>query len=111
MVELVQLEKRYADFDRRNVRLLVVSLDDRDDAKKSQAQFPHLTVVADTDRKLISAAQTLHAGAGPGGNDTATPTTFLIDSGGAVRWTFRPDRFLTRLSPEDLLAEVDRHMP
>ena len=111
MVELVQLEKRHADFDRRNVRLLVVSLDDRDDARKSQEQFPHLTVVADTDRNLISAAQTLHPGAGPGGKDTAVPTTILVDASGGVRWIFRPDRFLSRISPEDLLAEVDRHMP
>ena len=111
MVELVQLEKRHADFDRRNVRLLVVSLDDRDDARKSQEQFPHLTVVADTDRNLISAVQTLHPGAGPGGKDTAVPTTILVDASGGVRWIFRPDRFLSRISPEDLLAEVDRHMP
>jgi hypothetical protein len=31
--------------------------------------------------------------------------------GRTVRWTYRPDRVFTRLSPAQLLAAVDREMP
>jgi hypothetical protein len=47
----------------------------------------------------------------PAGSDTAAPTTFLVDGNGSVRWTFRPDRILTRLSPSELLAAIDKEMP
>ena len=47
----------------------------------------------------------------PDGGDTAAPTTLLVDGGGTVRWTFRPDRFLNRLSPSQVLAAVDKEMP
>jgi hypothetical protein len=46
-----------------------------------------------------------------GGQDPAAPTTILVDGQGTVRWLFRPDRFLERLSPAQLLAAIDEHMP
>jgi alkyl hydroperoxide reductase subunit AhpC len=111
MIELGQLERHHEDFAKRNVRVLVVSLEGQDDAEKTQTQFPHLLVVADADRSLINAAGVLHAQAGPEGADAAAPTTILIDRGGVVRWLFRPDLVLTRLSPEELLAAVDNQLP
>jgi alkyl hydroperoxide reductase subunit AhpC len=111
MIELGQLERHHEDFAKRNVRVLVVSLEGQDDAEKTQTQFPHLLVVADADRGLINAAGVLHPQAGPEGADAAAPTTILIDRGGVVRWVFRPDLVLTRLSPEELLAAVDNHLP
>jgi hypothetical protein len=33
----------------------------------------------------------------------------LIDRRGIVRGVFLPDHFITRLSPEELLEEVDEH--
>ena len=42
--------------------------------------------------------------------DADAPTTILVDGQGVVRWVFRPERFLTRLSPEELLAAVDQHV-
>ena len=38
------------------------------------------------------------------------PTTFLVDGSGNVRWLFRPERFLVRLSPAELLAAVDANL-
>jgi hypothetical protein len=35
----------------------------------------------------------------------------LVDRQGTVRWTFRPERFLDRLSPDELLAAIDQHLP
>ena len=73
MVELGQLEARHEDFARRNTRVVAASIEGRDQAMKTQKQFPHLVIVADADRKLISAVEVLHRGVGPGGEDAAVP--------------------------------------
>ena len=56
MTELVQLERRHQAFQERNTRVLVVSVEGLDDARKTQADFPHLTVLADETRSLSEAA-------------------------------------------------------
>jgi peroxiredoxin len=89
----------------------VISLEDRQAAEATQADFPHLVVVSDADRKLAEAVAVIHPNSAIDGGDTAAPTTLLIDGGGIVRWTFRPDRVLTRLSPSEVLAAVDKEMP
>src|SRR5258708_29757816 len=98
MIELGELEARHADFSRRNARVMVVSLDNQEDAAKTQAQFPDLRVVADSEAHLVSAAGVLHPHAGPGGRDAAAPTTILIDQTGTVKWLFRSDSYMARLS-------------
>ena len=113
MIELGELESHFQEFNNRKnrVEIITISMDSREDAQKSQAQFPHLKVVADTDGKMCQALSVVHPGAGPGGSDTAAPTTILVDGQGTVRWLFRPDRFLERLSPAQVLAAIDEHMP
>jgi peroxiredoxin len=111
MIELGQLESRWQEFEKRDVRVVVVSVEGQEDARATQADFPHLVVVSDEGLSLVEAVKVLHPHSGPGGSDTAAPTTILIDGGGTVRWTFRPDRVLTRLSPAQLAAAVDREMP
>ena len=113
MTELGELESHFHEFQNRKTRVHVVaiSMDEREDAQKSQARFPHLTVVADTDRKMCHTLNVMHPGAGPGGEDAVAPTTVLVDGQGTVRWLFRPVRFLDRLSPAQLLATIDAHMP
>ena len=76
----------------------------------SQKKFPHLIILSDADNKLADAAQVLGTQHGPDGKITNSPTTFFIDKQGVVRWIFRPDRFLTRLSAEEVLANVDEHL-
>lgn len=110
MIELRELNARHSDFKDRNVRVVAVSIDDKEDAVKSQTQFPHLTIVADTDEKLTNAAAVLHKQANPDGKDAAAPTTILIDKSGTVRWLFRPEGALRRLSPDELLAAIDREL-
>jgi peroxiredoxin len=107
MIELGQLEKQHEEFARRNLRVFAISNDDPATAQATQADFPHLLVVADTQQNLAKAMQVLHPGAGPGQTDTNAPTTFLVDGGGNVRWLFRPDQIIARLSPAQLLTEVD----
>lgn len=108
MKELGELEKRREEFARRQVRVVAISNDDEATAKKSQADLPHLTFVADKDQKMSKAMQVIHAGAGPGGTDTNAPTTFLVDGAGKVRWLFRADNFVERAEPDVVLAAIDK---
>jgi peroxiredoxin len=112
MTELGELESHFQEFTNRKnpVAIVAISTDNREDAQKSQTQFPHLKVVADTDRKMCQALNVIHW-EWVGGQDPAAPTTILVDGQGTVRWLFRPDRFLERLSPAQILAAIDEHMP
>ena len=111
MLELGQLESHWREFDRRGVRVVVISVQDREESAATQADFPHLVVVSDAGRHLAEAVEVIHERSGPDGGDSAAPTTLLVDGGGTVRWTFRPDRVLSRLSPSEVVAAVDRKMP
>jgi peroxiredoxin len=111
MTELGQLESRWQDFEKRKVRVVAVSIEGPEKARATKADFPHLDVVSDPQRKLTEAAAALHPGVAPDGGDAAAPTTLLIDGTGTVQWAYRPDRVLTRLTPAELLAAIDREMP
>jgi peroxiredoxin len=111
MVELVQLERRHEDFATRNARVLVVSIEGLDDARKTQADFPHLTVLSDDARSLSEAAGLIHAHAAPDGGDADVPTTILVDGQGVVRWLYRSPRVIARLSPDNVLEALDRNVP
>ncbi len=110
MVELGQLEKHHAEFDARGVRVVAASLDDVADTAETQKKFPHLTVVSDAEEGLAKAAEVIGPHRSPSGGETVSPTTVLIDRTGQVKWVFRPDRYITRLSPEALLAAIDEHL-
>lgn len=108
MVELGELEERHEDFARRQVRIVAVSSDDLANAKSTQKKFPHLSIASDPEQKMARTFAVIHEHMGPGAADTNAPTTFLVDGAGNVRWLFRPDAFLVRLSPDELLTEIDR---
>ena len=107
MVELGQLEKHHQKFAGRNVRIIVISNDDEPTSQSTQADFPHLIVVADAEQNLAKAMQVIHPGAGAHGEDTNAPTTFLVDGSGRVCWFRRPERILARLSPSELMRAMD----
>ena len=48
---------------------------------------------------------------GPQHGDTNAPTTILVDGDGKVRWFFRPDYFIVRLSPDEFLQAIDKTWP
>lgn len=110
MTELVQLERRHAEFPKRNVRVVVVSVEGLDDARRTQAEFPHLTVVSDESYGLARAAGLIHAHAAPDGSDIDLPTTILVDRDGISRWIYRSPSVIERLSPDELLQAIDRHL-
>lgn len=70
-----------------------------------------MTVIADTERGLASAVEVLHPGSSPEGTDTTAPTTMIVDGAGQVRWVFRAERFMTRLTPDEVLAALDEAIP
>jgi alkyl hydroperoxide reductase subunit AhpC len=111
MLELGQLESHQQEFAKRNARVVVVSIEDQEKAKETQTAFPHLVVVADAQRGLANALEVIHRQSNPHGGDSAAPTTLLVDGKGVVRWMFRPDRAFRRLSPAEVLAALDEHMP
>src|SRR5262249_27232570 len=110
MVELGQLEAHHHEFAKRHTRVVAVSVDALDDSKKTQQDFPYLTVVADHNHKLVDAAAVLHPGAGEHGEDVAAPTTILVDKYGVVRALIRPTNVASRLSASEVLAAVDKKM-
>lgn len=110
MIELGQLEAHHDEFAKRHTRIVAVSVDGLDDSKKTQEDFPHLTVVADHDRKLVDAAAVLHRGAGENGEDVAAPTTIFVDKNGVVRALYRPPSVASRLSASEVLAAVDQKL-
>jgi peroxiredoxin len=112
MVELGQLEARHQDFDSRHVRVVAVSMDGLEDSRWMQDKFPHLVIVSDKEENLAKAAGTLATGQrSHDGGDTNAPTTIYIDRGGDVRAVKRPDRFLERFSPDDVLAAAKESFP
>ncbi len=111
MIELGQLERRHEDFARQNARVIVVSLDDFDDARQTQADFPHLLVLADHERGLCNAVEVIHPHAAPDGGDAAVPTTILVDRDGTVRWLYRSRQVIARLSPDEVLQAIAQHVP
>ncbi len=111
MIELVQLERHHDDFRKRHARVLVVSVEELEDAQKTQAEFPHLVVLADADFNLSEAAGLLHPHAGPDGGDIDVPTTILVDQHGTVRWIYRSPAVIARLSPDEVLLAIDQYMP
>jgi alkyl hydroperoxide reductase subunit AhpC len=110
MIELGQLERRHEDFRQRNTRVIAVSVEGTDAAGRTQADFPHLLVLADWGRGLSGAAELIHPHAAPDGSDIDAPTTILVDGRGVVRWLYRPGQVITRLSPDDVLQAVDQHL-
>lgn len=110
MTELGELEARHEDFEKRGVQVVVASIEPREKAQETQKVFPHLIVLADSDRRLAETMDVIHPHSAPDGGDTAAPTTILLDEHGVVRWVFRPGRVITRLSPDEVLAALDKHV-
>jgi len=57
MIELGKLEGQWQEFEKRKVRVVVISVEDQEAAKATQADFPHLVVVSDSERKLSNAVR------------------------------------------------------
>lgn len=93
------------------MRVVVVSVEGPDDARQTQAEFPHLLVLSDVGHGLSDAAGFIDTeNKGPDGGAVDAPTTVLVDRQGVVRWLFRPGAVITRLSPDEVLQAIDQRM-
>src|SRR6478735_1300137 len=110
MTELVQLERRHEDFSKRNARVIAVSVEKLEDARRTQTDFPHLSVISDAARGLSEGAKLIHPHAAPDGGDADVPTTILVDRQGTVRWLYRSPSVIARLSPDEVLQAIDRNI-
>jgi peroxiredoxin len=110
LVELGELEAHREEFASRQTRVVAVSVDNQEESQKTKDACPSLVVVADPDRKLVSAAEVLHPHAGQSGEDVAAPTTILIDKQGMVRALYRPSQVISRLSAKEVLEMVDKNL-
>lgn len=106
MVELGQLERHHDDFAKQNARIVVASLDGAEEARQTQADFPHLLVLADDQHALAGAAGVVHENSAPQGGDTSAPTTVILDRHGVVRWLYRSPAAIARLSPDEVLRAL-----
>jgi hypothetical protein len=111
MEELGELEKRQQEFANRKTRVIAISNDNLQDAQATKSRFPHLDIVSDSQQNIAKSIAVLGPKKAPDGSDTNSPTTILLDGTGTVRWLFRPDRFIVRLSPGELLFAVDANLP
>src|SRR3954452_5379314 len=111
MTELVQLERRHEDLANKSAQVIAISIEGLDDARKTQADYPHLTVLSDEARSLSEAAGLIHPHASPDGRDADVPTTILVDGDGIVRWLYRSPAVIARLTPDQVLQAIDRNMP
>ncbi len=110
MIELGQLESRYSEFEKKNVRIVAVSLDSVEDTAQTQKKFPHLVILSDAEANLSKAVEVLGPQRDQKGDETDSPTTILIDHNGQVRWVFRPDLVIERLPPDKLLEAIDKNL-
>jgi peroxiredoxin len=110
MVELGQLESHHQEFAARNTRIVAVSLDNREHTAGTAKKFPHLVLVSDEQASISTAAEVMGPQHGPDLNNTLAPTIILIDRRGQVRGVFRPDRYIERLTPAEVLARVDEYL-
>ncbi len=106
MIELGQLERHHEEFAKQDARVVVASLEGSEEARQTQADFPHLLVLADNNRKLANAAGVIHERSTPEGGDTSAPTTVIIDQRGIVRWLYRSPSAIARLAPYEVVRAV-----
>jgi peroxiredoxin len=111
MIELGELERRHADFEQKNTRIVAASVDGPGASRKTQADFPHLTIVADRERRMIHALGAVHPQGFPDGSDAPASTIILLDPKGTVRWLYRPDRAMALPSPDEVLAAMAQYLP
>jgi peroxiredoxin len=126
-LQLHDLAAAKADFDKRGIKLVAISVDKPSEEAKTQAKdgvpFPMLSdsklvahkafkVVhatgADEQAKLASFGVDLGAYSGESHKNFAIPSVFLVDKGGVVRFANVDEDYKTRPSAKQLLGVADK---
>ncbi len=109
MSELQGLQRHIAEFEKRNCKVLAVSVDPPELSRERVARPLHLSyaILSDVRREVIEKYRIVHRGAGAGGSDVARPAEFLIDPQGVIRWTEFTENWRIRARPEQILEALD----
>jgi peroxiredoxin len=101
-------QHRLAEFDRRGIRVVAITVDPPDASNRHRQKlgftFP---ILSDANTEVIRRYDLLHAGGGPKKSDISRPAEFLVDSTGTVRWMKLTDNLAIRARPEQALAAFD----
>ena len=109
MIELGEFERESQRFADLGVTVICVSLDDLEIAAEVQRRFPSLLAVSDHRREITTGLDLLMRSPTGIGGEVVAPTTLLVDAQGTVRWLYRPENIIERLSTQEVLARVTEH--
>lgn len=126
-LQLHELAASKADFDKKGVRLVAISVDKPDEEARTQAKngvpFPMLSDSGLTVHKAFNVVHVPSEGeanalagygvdlekhSGEKHHSFAVPAVFLVDRSGVVRFAHVDEDFKTRPSPKQLLEVVDQ---
>jgi peroxiredoxin len=104
---LRSFQEKLAEFEKRGVRLVAISVDSPDVTKPHiEKQGYKFTFLCDEKMDVIRKWDLLHPGAFRGA-DIARPAEFLLDSSGTVRWRNLTENYRTRPKADDMLKVID----
>lgn len=101
------LEDAKAEFTKRGVRVVAVSVDPPAVSKKhAEEQGYSMLFLSDENGTVLKEWDLLHEEAHEG-HDISRPAEFLVDSSGVVRWRNLSDNFMVRMDAGDALDAID----
>lgn len=108
MTQLRQLAEHKSEFDQLNVRIVAISVDDREHAhlvwEKSGAG--KIQVLSDPGAKVIQRYGLLHKGGAHDGSDIAIRSSVFVDEQGKIRWRRVSDAVPDIPLPTELLDRI-----
>ncbi len=110
MSELQGLQRHITEFQKRNCKVIAVSVDPPELSRERVVQRLRLSyaILSDARREVIEKYHIVHRAAGAGGTDVARPAEFLIDPRGVIRWTEFTENWRIRARPEQILEALER---
>jgi peroxiredoxin len=105
---LRSFQQRLADFERRGVHVVAISVDPVEATQKLCQRMGYtFTFLSDENREVIRRYDLLHRGAGPNHSDISRPAEFLVGSSGTIRWVNLTENIAVRARPDQILAALD----
>ena len=117
MTELGELRKHWQEILDRRVEVVAVSVDPPDVSERLRQKLGlAIRFLSDERGTLMDALHVRHRNGMPptfithratDGRDLFLSTTFLLDTGGVIRWVYRPDTYRVRAPARDILRAID----